>query len=335
MAPSGSVTVSATYASSFRAPQLTQLRSVPGYFTSNLPNGSSFTDTLLNVSAGNQELEAEKSKSYAVSLDFSPSRIPGLRLSTTYFSTKFRDRIAGPPWIGSPFLVFSQLDTLSPFVNLNPDLEEVQGIFNGDGFFGDFAFDADGVPLGPSGVQAIFDLRPKNLASTRQTGLEFSSTYSFSVGQSLWTLSLSGEHLLKMEFSPSELTPEADLLNQVGQPVKDRLHVNAGWSLGGLEANANWNYWGGYRNSLMVPPASMASWNTLDVTASYRFEEARTASILQGIHISFGVQNIFDRNPPTLIVPISAGIGVGPGYDSANANPLGRSVYVAISKRWK
>ena len=160
-----------TFGESFQAPFLSQFGS-PITSTTELtpyslsPNGQA---DILEISGGNPKLLAQTSKSITAGFDYQPQTAPGLTTSLTYFYVLFKNRIQAP--ISTSPAILSQ-PLLIPFLSDDPSAADVQPYFNSPGFQGDNA------GLGPSGVVAIFDDQLANMATTTESGLNFSAKYN-------------------------------------------------------------------------------------------------------------------------------------------------------------
>lgn len=324
--PTPGVNIRGTYARSFHAPLLTQLVPFSTWVTSSLPDPaapSGQTVTLLHNALGNPALEPERSRSFTAGLDFKPSNVPGLTIAATYFNTYFTDRIGTPPIVGSFQLLYSQTDTLRPFIRRSPDLSEVQEIFDNNTV-------RDLAGAGPEGVQAIFENQPFNLAATRESGIELTTEYRLRAGRSDLGFTLAGNYLLQMDYRSLETTPEVALLNTIAQPMDLRLSGGVSWSLGGLRSSLMVNFSDGYRNSFFQD-ARIRSWTTINFQLNYEIDSTFSA-ILDGVNVGLSIQNLTDADPPALVVPGDAAVDLG--YDAPNAGPLGRMISLKFSKRW-
>ena len=65
-------------------------------------------------------------------------------------------------------------------------------------------------------------------------------------------------------------------------------------------------------------------WTTADFNLTYGFK----AGPMRGLSLALNVQNLLDDDPPFYDSPLSV------GYDPANADPLGRTVTLQLTKTW-
>ncbi|MGJ8525719.1 Vitamin B12 transporter BtuB [Halomonadaceae bacterium LMG 33818] len=98
--------------------------------------------------------------------------------------------------------------------------------------------------------------------------------------------------------------------------------ANIGWSKGPWSAGLNSNFQSGYTDyqvnmpDYYVPHNKVASYTTFDVYGGYHFKN--------GIAVTIGSRNVFDRKPPFSTYQLY-------GIDTRYGNPLGRVVYANAS----
>src|SRR5262249_16849082 len=129
-------------------------------------------------------------------------------------------------------------------------------------------------------------------------------------------------------------SPIVTVLNNFGNPVDLKGHAFASILHGSFNGTLNANYVDDYTvNGLFTTgPVHIGSWTTFDLNLAYDF--GARAGLLDRVQLSVSAQNLLDRDPP-FVDPFGAGLGFIPiGFDSANANPLGRFVSVGIKKQW-
>lgn len=320
-----------TLADSFRPALLTQSIRFPNYSVSNFqdpaaPDG--ITTTLINNSLGTADLRPEKSRSMTGGFDFRPASRKTLSITGTYFHIDYTGRIATPPVIAGVSRLFQQPAEhalgLEPFITKSPSLAEVQAIY-ATGAVRDF------VNAGPSGVEAIFDNRLINLAVSEESGVDMSIADSFSLGGGSLAASVAGSYLFHVKYQSLRNVEPADLVNQISQPMDFRLHATLTWTRGSWFSSLRFNYWDDYENNLLGSSARVSSLSTIDLHAGLE-TGSNVPSLMSNLALSFTVQNVLDKSPPTVLVPSNVAIDMG--YDAANASPVGRVVSVRLSKRW-
>src|SRR3546814_9666643 len=101
------------------------------------------------------------------------------------------------------------------------------------------------------------------------------------------------------------------------------------WLQGGFTGALFWNFVNSYRDTISVPNRRIDSWNTFDLSLSYRLGEAQASGLLRGLTLGVSALNLFDSDPPF----VNNGSGLI-GYDPINADAIGRSVAIQMTKRW-
>jgi iron complex outermembrane recepter protein len=329
--PYADLNLHGTFARAFVAPRLDQLAlGSPQYEALSLTNPDSptgTTDTLYR-SGGNPALQPERSTTYTLGADLKFSVIPGLSLSATYFNTVFRNQILAPPILN--FSGVFQDPTLQPFLDLSPNKAAIAQLFNS----GQVIDYTGPPPLGAAGVEAIFDDRYANLAVSRQSGVDISSAYTHDVSVGTVGVRLSGTYLIKYEAQNTSAVPATVLLNQLGEPVNLRANAILSWSLQGLSTALTVHYVNHYENPLFTPAESISSWITADLHLAYEFA-GDASPALRGFGLALDVRNLLDKTPPVINLPVNnVSFPYNPGFDGANADPLGRVVSLQLRKRW-
>jgi iron complex outermembrane receptor protein len=326
--PTRGLRLRGTYGTSFQAPFLSQLGSLVTSGTVLIPDpeASNGRADLLEINGGNPQLHSEQSRSITFGVDVTPSGVPELSATATYFRVAIRDRIQAQN-VTSPAILSQPL--LSSFLSLNPALATVQSYFSNPGFEGDNA------GLGPSGVVAIFDNQLANIYSTIESGIHFSGQYGLPTAFGQFTFSVLGTHLLSERIEPAALGSWFDVNNTIAEPPSCKMRGNIGWAMNGFTSRIGVNYVNAYANTLFTPPKTIYSWTTVDVRASYSTGRA-ASSIASNIKIAFNVQNLMARRPPEVEIPagdLLPGRG-GIPFDGANASPVGRLISLQVTKSW-
>ena len=315
-----------TYGESYRAPLLVQLSSLNAFYTISAFNEQTqeVVNTLM-LAGGSSSLKPETAITRSVGFELRPASVSGLSLAADYFTIDYKDRILTPP-----FTNFSEIfgPTLTPFMNLQPSLAEIQGYFDSPGFLADFAGG------GPEGVGAIFDQRFANITSTEQSGVDARITYDFALPQGNLSLSLSGTRLFDYDLKTTPTSPDVSLVSTFGRPVKGRGRASVAWSREALSAAISINYVGGYTNPLVVPQQGIDSWTTGDVYVSYEVGQSASARVLSGVRIALGINNVTDEEPPYVEVPPALPEQNPLPFDPTNASPLGRFISFQMTKTW-
>lgn len=324
------VNLRTTYGTSFRAPLLADLGSATNYYAFAAVDGGGGAVNVIQLSGGNPKLKPEEADSFTAGIDLTSALVPNLQVGITYFAIDFNDRIEQPPISGN----FFTNPIAAPFVTLNPSLSDVQKIFAEPTFL-------DFVGATPDSIVAIYDPRIANLASTRQSGIDLSTTYTSGTELGEFVYSLSAEHLLKNDIQTLPGQPSVTFMNRFGQPSKWKGRAGVAWTRNEVGASLQINYINSYLNGLGATtddPGSLQridAFTTADINFTYTPGTSAMAA-LRGTTVSVSVNNLTDERPPFAEIPDSL---LFPGervlaFDAANASPMGRFVSLQVSKRW-
>ena len=324
--PMAGLAVRSTYSTAFRVPPLGLLVNDPSYEVTALPDpaaASGATTTLWVSAQGNPTLRPEKSRSFTLGFDLSAAWIPDLTAAITYFNISYQDRIQAPcPDLQLLFTTCAAV--AAPFLNRPPDLALVSQIFS------QFPIVDDIGGTTPGDVQAYFDDRSQNIATTRTSGIDLSVSYHLSFSRQSLDLFSSGSDLLNQSLQSGSGAPAVDTLNTIYSAVAVRARVGATWTLGNIAATAALNYTDRYKDTRMSPSIPISSWTTADLHVDYQLTSA-TFLPLKGLSVSVDVDNFFDAHPPHVTPnPFS----YDPGIDGANATARGRYLRLELRKKW-
>jgi outer membrane receptor protein involved in Fe transport len=325
--PLEALSLRGTYATSFRVPTLSQQSSAgTSYTVFPLPtlDGDSI-NTIIIGAPGNESLRPEESTSVSAGLDFVPPGVVGLELSMTYYRVHYEDRIAAPPM--QSFSPFFEEDVLSPFIDRNPDPQEVERVL---ALPPEQTFNPFG--LQPGDIGAIYDGRLQNIGVSKTSGVDLSASFSRDVGAGTLALYLAGNYMFDLSYQATALSSEVDVVDTVFEPLNLRLRGGLAWSAGGWSSGFAVAYSDSYKNDLVDPAQKISSWTTVDAQVAYEVDTHR-ASVLRGLSTTLSIQNLFDRDPPTFDrgSPPSPGLY---GFDPVNASAVGRMVTLSVRKRW-
>lgn len=316
-----------SYAENFRPASLQQL------FSQALDalTGTPFTDPLrgtpereINLkSGGNPNLQPETATQWTAGMVFSPSQVKGLRASIDWLRIKRANEIGTT----SDFFGYEYL-AVQP------------GRYKRGAYEGDAAFlaanpnlpipavdPATGQPWGP--LQSLNDSYA-NIGATKSDYIDFQVTYELVTDTAgTWTLDNTVTYLMNYDV----LDPATgDFYSQDGGIFysgsdalpKWRFTSSLFWKYRKLEAGVIANYIGSvdYENPATGDPATVDGFLTFDLQASY--------DLPWDVRLTAGVNNVADEDPP-LYVGFSNNAFA---YLSSLHNPLGRSYYFRISKKF-
>jgi iron complex outermembrane receptor protein len=298
-----------------------------------VPNPSApggVTNTIFNLSQGNQDLRPERSTSINFGIEYKPASVPGLKISATYFDIDYKERIENPPVPnGNPFGIFANPATtaaLAPFLNLSPTPGEIALLYANPGLQNFL-----GIPA--SSIQAIFDDRLANIASSKTQGIDVGLNYPMLSGRDKLSGTLSLTYLISSVATATAGSPPVPQVDEVFSPPHVKARTGVSWARGPLSSVISANFVGGYRNGLNPAAAERVSpWTTFDWHVGYELSAANFGVSLEAVKVTLNVQNLFDTPPP----PVRSGPSLSEwiGFDPANASALGRFISVQITMAW-
>lgn len=316
-APASALLLKANYGRSFRAPALRELNDAASASPSILPRGSAQILSMI-LYGGNPDLKPEEADTWTAGLEFTPDRLPGLKIGLNVFRTDFDNRI-GQPALESILTALSD-PSLAPFVRtLNPatnaaDRAAIQDILN----------------LPTTGLRdlfpatdygAIVDARYVNTARVQVQGADLNAAYRFDAGPNAFDLGVNLTWIDRFDAQPTPSALTVSQLNRPNFPVGLRGRTSAGWSYGAWTVAPSVNYVGDYKD---LTGRRISAWTTADLLVRW----APDRGWLAGTALSLTVQNLFDKDPPFYDAP------EGVGYDAANTHVLGRFASLQFTKAW-
>ncbi len=321
-----SLSFMASYSQAFRAPDLFDAGRPISLLVAGAPNAAftAFPDisadpagqtVLLEVSGGNS-LTEETADVWSVGSEYTPSLIPGLTLSLTYFFYDYSNRIDG---VG----IFDILmdPAFSEFADTNPDIGNVESLFARADIINNFANAA------PEDVEFVLFTGQQNAAERKVEGLDVTGTYERDTAHGELAASINVAYLLAYDTKLTESTPEIDQLSTLYRPIDLKLRGSLSWSRGGLSAFVAVNYTRGYRDRRDSAIANdIDSFTTVDFALTYDFADRLDNAFTDDTVLSFNMRNLLGEEPP--FVETLDGLN----FDTANADPFGRQVSVSLTK---
>jgi outer membrane receptor protein involved in Fe transport len=324
--PASGLTLRGSFGRSFRAPLLTDLdvttKQAILLFLPNPAAPSGETLTLVPASAPVPGLRPEKAKIWSAGVDFEPTFASGLRVSATYFSIDFRDRITIVSGLARAFLD----PAFAPIITIQPTASQIADALSG------LAFPLENLTdQRPENAGAIFDQRTLNIARTRSEGLDVSVNYKRDIGDASVAISSDASFLFKRD---DQLSPTSQTLSVAGTVFNPAdFKLRAGLTVARRQASLSVfaNHVGSFvDNQRPSLSTKVPSWTTFDLNLSYAF--AKNSDVLHGLTAAFSVQNLLDRNPPFVVDLGNSAQSLG--YDPSNATPLGRVISISLRKSW-
>ncbi len=356
--PFKDLTLRATYANSFVAPNLYQLY---GPLTVNFdtqiplptgpgPNPVLGTPNSNEVTGRNPQLVPSTSQSYTAGAVFSPSWCRGLTISADYFNVLQQNVV---DFIGSDII----LSSVNRFVSSSPYYSRVHiGSLQGalvPAMTAPFA-------LANTTDNLYVDNRFVNIGALRKSGWDFSIAYTAELGR-YGTLQLGANAVYYVTFEARRLvnTPYLNFKGRIGDEFfgnNPAYRVNSlaeyryrGWTLGftGFYNPAVQNLFPNPSRNPARLVQVVPDFFQVDARLSYSFSRSATATTVagdgkgaprrapvvsqarwyDGVTLTVGCNNVFNQQPPFIILANS-------NTDLSTYDPFGRLVYFEVSKRF-
>ena len=319
--PVDPLTLRASYGTSFRAPNFTELSGPASgiYAPLIVPDPASPTGqtVALALFAYAPDIGPEEATSWTAGFDWEPIR--GLRLSATWFDIAYRDRIASAAQDYLSFL--AKRDIYGGLVTDNPDPAIVAAYYAAPIFSNPFNIPA-------TDIAVILDGRTRNLSETHQSGLDFSIDYLRDIGRGQLDLGIGGTWLTRLDQRLTPTAPAVDVLGTFGNPADLRLRGRLGWTQDGFSLYGHVNHVSGYDNLVVSPAERVHSWTTFDLQLSFA---PPVKGLLSGTRFALSATNLFDRAPPYVHNRTNTS---ALGYDPEQASAVGRVIALQLAKSW-
>ncbi|MGC8517681.1 MAG: TonB-dependent receptor domain-containing protein [Steroidobacteraceae bacterium] len=319
-----------TLSRSFKAPNFYELYGATYTYLLNALQPTLPTDqtTTAIVRVGsNSGLTAERSTEWTAGFDFEPQNVNGLDAQVTFYDARFTRKIEGAI---IPLSNTVDLESLySAYILQNPSAAEIQQyISQSDQFLNLTVYPGFGPVRTAADATAIVDDRFQNVGASYVRGLITTLSYTHDVDGYRYSMGFNGSYIFEFV---NQVTPGGASVSTIGifgRPVNFRGRLSVGLRHSAWGINAFMNYVNRYRESTGSMQLPIASWTTVDVTASYRLFWGR--KIWGNPLLNVSCVNCADRSPPAVSQLASFQLG----YDGANANPLGRFITASVSVRW-
>lgn len=277
-----------------------------------LPPGG-MTNVLIIAGYG-PNLRPETARTKTFGADYQPDWLKGLKLSATWYETRYSNRLAAPP--GTPFAALTNPLWAGETIR-NPTVAQIDAAVANTQY----------IPYYPLySAKAIAFGQLQNLTSEVVKGWDLAASYSQALGAGNLTLAFDGAHIdsFMVKLTPG-LTP-SDVADTSFNPVKWKTRTSASWAWREWTIAGSFNTVGSYTNNLVPAPyPRVKAYNTVDGQIGYRFDTPMQP--LSGLQLSLSIVNLFDTQPPAVA-------GSPSGFDPTNASPLGRVWTVSLRKRW-
>lgn len=287
--PVPSVLLRASWSEGFRAPGVTEYLVVQPNFTSTLtdPRRTPPSTTGVVVSRGsNPNPGPEDSENTFIGLVYEPSFLKGFSFQANFYET-------------------IQTDVLQAL--------SAQTIVNNEALFGDritrAAPDATDTALGQPGRITAVNQTFANFGRVVNRSADFSVDYTLPTERlGRWRLNLAASTTLEATRQLAPGQPAVVLEDDTASPPKWKINASLFWHKGGWNASAFLWHLDGFQsnsagNSLVQNSTTVVYYATpavtkLDLRFGYEFKDGVWRGYGKGLRVGFGVNNVFDKEPP-------------------------------------
>ena len=324
--PTNELSFRTTWGKAFRAPPLADkygpvsLLELSGFPDPASPSG---TSQVLVPSGTNPLLKPESATTKTIGFDYAPARVPTFKVSGTYYTLAYTNRIEGIPNL------FGALEssTFASFVTRDPSVALQESLIAAASASGG-VYNETGGPFDPTQTAAVVNATYVNVARQDLRGFDLLLSYKMSLSRQTLDFFANATHLdFREALSPS--SPQITLSGTAFYPPKIRMRGGATWSYGSISTTGVLNYLGNEVNTFATGQPHTSSWTTMDLNLTY---SPQWTGWLSGSRASLSVRNIFDKDPP--YVQYLASNFPGANYDSTNASPLGRFLSLQVGTKW-
>jgi iron complex outermembrane recepter protein len=322
--PVDGVVLRASYGTSFRAPLLSELVGpLKGVFVQNYSDPLSPTGTSVGytLGGGNLNLRPETATTWSFGVDYKP--VPNAHISLNYYNIDYKDQISS---YLSDLTILQQSAQLGGLITRCPSAE-CTSLIN--------QYVVPGPVFGPilANPSVFVNGLELNLGTTKTQGVDLQANYSLPTDHwGTWSAGLAGTYTFQYDVAFTPGGTSFDELNDIGYPLRLRMRGNVGWQGGPWSAVVFVNFNNAYTNTETTPSQSISSWTSVDLNVIYDVGRAFPGVWSKNLSITAHVNNLFDRDPPYVNIPISP--NGGGGFDPNVYSGIGRLASLAIGKKF-
>ncbi len=289
----------------------------------------------IQLNGGNAALVPQKGKAWSFGVDLTPSAIPGLRISATYWSNQLRGGITAPQLplvLGSAAL--TQYLTLYPTGATAAQIAAVTATLPQTGSV-------------PATTYFIYSNQQQNVLNLNVAGIDVNASYKLqtnSIGNITFGVGFSRKTKFDQFFgvtgSPFNVLGVAGY-NLTVPSLKYEGRYSVAWEYKGFNADIFVNHTGGYTNwgnpvtarvnTNGVPTGGgdlVKPFITIDMHLAYTIKDSGPFKSLQ---VYADASNLFNKAPPFYNAYALNG---AVGYDGVNANPIGRVLTLGVRTKF-
>jgi iron complex outermembrane recepter protein len=316
--PSKALLMRGSYSTGFRAPSLYEINAAQTYTNTstlndpvNCPGGvlapgkisaESCKAQFQALYGGNKNLKPEKSKNATMGFVFEPMK--DLNFALDFWWIQLRQ----------------QIDSLSD-ATVFADGEKYASLFHRNSQ-GNLSTDGSACP--DITTCGYVDLRTQNLGGVNTNGVDISANYALRAGQmGKFTAGLQSTYVQSYKYQTEEggeWIQNVGVYSGNGPVFRWQHNANLGWTRGDYAAGLSAHYKSGYLDQ--DPSNRVNSYTTFDIYGAW--------AATQAISLTFGVKNLFDRDPPMS----NQEAVFQAGYDPRYTDPTGRTYYARASYKF-
>ena len=330
--PTRGITFRGGWGSSYRAPRLQQMVDhitgfwIVDYLDPDVPGGMSVA---ANVLGTEPTLRPEESTSRTLGIDLQPAGIPNLFARLTLFDIDYRSRIASPYADVDPeTFVFHSYNAA-----VVRDRATILDYYErADSFFNYTTYFDTGSQSSLEDVTVLLSNIAMNTAQSRRTGADIALKYSFPLRASEMQFSLDAAYIHKAYDQFLEGGDKTRVVGRVSHPA--RVKGNAGFSWAG--SSVSWGASANYISSTVDDRSlgelvNVEPWLTWNAFFGYRFGSQKGPAMGPSTSVNVAIRNVLDNDPPRVLAAVGSSTV---NYDTANADPEGRSLLLTFVKEW-
>lgn len=311
--------VRGTYGESYRAPALQELADSRSNGPVRLADGATRVLSLA-LQGGNPDLGPETAKTWTLGFDWSPPQVEGLRLSASWFSTEFDNRIDRPAFTNRTVALTDP--RLAPFVRRISPTTNPQDLAFITALLADpITTTAQGV-FPPTEYGAVVDMRFVNTAGLSVRGVDLQASYATDLLGGRLALGANASRLLDYKQAITPAAPSVELLGQPTFPARFRARATADWTRDAISFGVALNRLSGFEDDAGT---EIRGQTTVDLQARWT---GSAGGRWAGVAVLFNVRNAFNRKPPFYDNPS------GFGFDPATADVVGRFASIQLTRSW-
>lgn len=318
--PVDGLLIRGTYGESYRAPALQELADARSNGPVRLAADGGARVLSLALQGGNPDLGPETATTFTLGFDWAPPQLEGLRVSASWFSTEFDNRIDRPAFTNRSTALTDP--RLAPFVRRISPATNAQDLAFITALLAEpITSTAQGV-FPPTDYGAVVDMRFVNTAGLKVRGLDLQASYATDLAGGRVTFAANASRLLDYEQAITPAAAYVELLGQPAFPAKVRGRATVDWTRGAIGLGAAVNRLSGFDDEAGT---EISGQTTLDLQARWT---GPAGTAWEGTRVLLTLRNAFNKTPPFYDNP------TGFGFDPGTADVIGRFAGIQLTRSW-